>query len=577
MTAVRAVWCWKYSVSVFKATYGRVAGGSTYSKDYLQASGECAVSLERMLAKDVNTQETDVQFVWPGAVRAGKLFRAADYAANGRMNLRWPKDDAPTPWRLVDAPSASTAEVLPGTPSRRATEGEADAEWERLNARGLDPFVFVVLLNDGTSDLHVRMYLASPSLGLEHAALANLPQSLQALASKTTSGCSFWSQEIPVVRNQKLVEKVFAALEDGPNVLLAGPPGTGKTVALEDLRELFEHGGPKVHFDPISQHDPWSIQLVAPEGLVRSVVLHPSYSYEDLVIGLVPRPNISGTGVGVEVQAGPLLGLAHFALQTDQAALLIMDEFNRGNAAAVFGDTLALLDGDKRADSTDSGAVIDRAYPLLPVQLAADYSVDPAGDSLPAQIRLPRSLSIVAALNSSDRSVAPLDAALRRRFSILYVGPDYDSLQAHYVVADSPLPGDVAAYTRDDVLRLSVEVLQALNGRIEFVSGRDFLLGHALLWGVSGATRQEVVRSLAAAIQTRVLATLRFTYADQEEVLAAVLKLGPSDATGGPTGIAASWVQPPAAVSNLAVPRLRFVDLQQLTELEILAGLKDLL
>ena len=56
------------------------------------------------------------------------------------------------------------------------------------------------------------------------------------------------------------------------------------------------------------------------------------------------------------------------------------------------------------------------------------------GDPLDEQTSLPKDLHILGAMNSADRSVAPLDAALRRRFAIVYVGPDYEVLRERLAI-----------------------------------------------------------------------------------------------------------------------------------------------
>jgi 5-methylcytosine-specific restriction protein B len=104
-------------------------------------------------------------------------------------------------------------------------------------------------------------------------------------------------------RAPKVVAQVLDALQRGPNVLLVGPPGTGKTVALEDLRAQFEAGSAPILFDPSRIHDAWPPASPMPKGKVRTIVFHPSYSYEEFVIGLYPVP-AAGTGIDLTVDCG---------------------------------------------------------------------------------------------------------------------------------------------------------------------------------------------------------------------------------------------------------------------------------
>lgn len=586
--AVQAVWAWRFTKAPFKATYGRLADDS-YSKDFLQASGDCAKALDDAFQRQTG-DIMRLQLVWPGGSRDGSLFEAADYSANGRLNLRWETDNAPDPWHLYPPGSADPLKTLPGDPTHKAP-ADADAEWTTLEQQNLDPWLIVVKLYDEPETLHVRAYLGAPPVGLEHTATSVLPDAVRDAMSALPAnrGCTVLQfDRAPEVRAPKVVREIEDAFTRGPNVLLVGPPGTGKTVALEDLRGLYERAaGQALLFDPSQIHDAWStFSSSVPRGMARAIVFHPSYSYEEFVLGLFPSPTAPGaSGVNLELHAGPLLSLAHWAEEPGNEALLVVDEFNRGNAAAIFGDTIALLDREKRADASRglSGATIDRAYGDRPLDVLAEFATSSSGTSVPSQLVLPAGLRILAALNSSDRSVAPIDAALRRRFAIVRVDPDYEVLAKHY---DIPVPttfsgsADPTTWSPDDVRVLAVLLLRRLNERIELVLGADFLLGHALLWGVGGDDVPGAVASLAAAFDERVATSLRMTFADQDEPLAAILKAGVPPA--GPTPSApgtplANWLVPTSDLASVAVARLRMRPASTLPWLEAAKAIHGLL
>jgi len=242
MTAqpVEAVWAWKFSTSVFQATYGRVPQSTLFSKDFLQASGESASGLERLVCQGSSVQPTPVRFVWPQGSRPGQVLRAADYANNGRLLVKWPTNDAPDPWRLATAPGSGTVETIPGTPGQLTSDAAAVAVWTQLQQQCLEPWILAVKLADGTSDLHVRSHLGAPPPGMEHASTSRLPAAVQTLLGSISRGSGVLEpgrRSLP--RAGAIVERILDALKTGPNVLLVGPPGTGKTVALEDLRELY--------------------------------------------------------------------------------------------------------------------------------------------------------------------------------------------------------------------------------------------------------------------------------------------------------------------------------------------------
>ena len=187
---------------------------------------------------------------------------------------------------------------------------------------------------------------------------------------------------------------------------------------------------------------------------------------------------------------------------------------------------------------------------------------------------LPSSLRILAAMNSADRSVAPLDAALRRRFAIIHVDPDYEVLEEHLVVASDFDPEDVEVWTGPEhIASLAVAILRALNQRIEMIEGRDFLLGQSVFWKVGGETKNDALASLAVALDNRVIGTLSLTFIDNDDALAAVLNV----TAEGHGGQVAHWVEPEPSLAGIASRRLRPIRCQDLPTDQLIPVLQSLL
>lgn len=562
---VEAIWFYRYTKGPFRALYGRF-GGTLYTKDFLQTSNECLDTMTAAFGMPTGGQ-VSIEYQWPGGSSPGTIREASGSAGARRIHLAWPTNQKPVPWTLTTSPDPLRA--IPGDPSK-TTEAAAEDVLRNLENENLDPWIVGVKLADEPGVMHVRSYLGRPPAGYESAGVSNLPLVVQRAMSVVPGGSCGVVVSGPAmqVRATAIVEQVQSALNRSPNVLLVGPPGTGKTVALEDLRRMYEMGATSLLFDPTKGYDAWPIWSTRDRRVI-SVVFHPSYSYEEFVIGLVPRP---GATFALEARPGPLLALAHWAQDPGREALLVIDEFNRGNAAAIFGDTLALLDKEKRDDPAigQVGASVARAYPREPsVEIPAEYA-NSTGTRVPRELKLPSSLKIVAALNSSDRSVAPLDAALRRRFGILPVEPNYEVLAERLgrpVVPASFAPlADPATWTRDEAADVAVAMLRSLNKRLGALLGEDFVLGHASLWNVAGDTAEEVVRSLAAAFDEQIAGTLRMTFADQDDQLAGVLKTPPAAAAGA--GSLSRWEQPDPALTGLAEPRVRIAKVSDLPWVE---------
>ncbi|MXZ53312.1 MAG: AAA domain-containing protein, partial [Acidimicrobiaceae bacterium] len=172
------------------------------------------------------------------------------------------------------------------------------------------------------------------------------------------------------------LKDIVSLLEDKGQVILYGPPGTGKTYLARALAEV-----------------------LAPEESRRTLVqFHPSTSYEDFFEGYRPA-GTDGGAVQYKLTQGPL---ARMADQADDAPedrhVMIIDEINRGNLPRVLGELLFLL--EYRNESVQ---------PL--------YRPD-------EPFSLPENLWFIGTMNTADRSIALVDAALRRRFHFLPFFPD---------------------------------------------------------------------------------------------------------------------------------------------------------
>ena len=570
---VEAVWIWYYGGSNQKWTYGRFAGGGGFTKDHLQINATAAEAIQSVYGLEGEEgQRRAVRLVWPG----GEVQGAFMYSA-GRFVLRWDRSQnassltwsAPEPWRMTAAPDVNSVSPLRGN-GRAASQSDALAAIEEFNATETGAYLLAIKLRNDDEVLHVRTYLKDPEADLKFASVDLLPASVRRLANSLNpdapSCVSLIMGGRPIDAD---VESAISMLAENPNLLLTGPPGTGKTVLLEKIVQYVTSPDLQVTFDPNEIYDAWSEPDDEPiPGKAATVVLHPSYSYENLVVGLLPR--VKGKSVEVGATTGPLVNLAHFSTSGNRA-LLVLDEFNRGNAAAVLGDTLALLDRDKRGI-----AHVDLPSFGLSMTVPDEFAVD-GNVAVDPRFTLPPSLWIVAAMNSSDRSVAPLDAALRRRFSIVEVGPDYGLLGSQLGANQS---ADLAApwgnWTNETVACLAVELLREINSRIEVALGRDFLLGHSNFWHVRGDSADAALLSLASAWDLRIVQTMRLALQDDDDTLAFILKAGKSSDAVESSNRAVWWKKANPAHGRFARPFLKFNNVAELNVNNLLDELKRL-
>ena len=130
--------------------------------------------------------------------------------------------------------------------------------------------------------------------------------------------------------------------------------------------------------------------------------------------------------------------------------VLIIDEINRGNVSAIFGELITLLEEDKRKGNKEHTEV------KLP------YSGD--------KFSVPNNVYIIGTMNTADRSVEALDTALRRRFSFVEMQPDPKILSDEKYVK----------YNDVDLSKL----LETINQRIEMLIDKDRQIGHSYFIGI---------------------------------------------------------------------------------------------
>jgi len=235
-------------------------------------------------------------------------------------------------------------------------------------------------------------------------------------------------------------------LEERKQLILYGPPGTGKTYKarrflLHWLLTAEGRSPGEVLADPRRAREEWA-RLTSPQaGLVPQVTVvtfHPSYTYEDFVEGFRPV-EAQEAGLRLKLEDGVFKRVCAAAtLEPGRKFVVLIDEINRGNLPRILGELITVLEADKRGLSV-----------MLP-QSKQPFSV-------------PGNVYVVGTMNTADRSIRVLDAAVRRRFAFHELMPE-ESLLAGQQFGDLVL---------EDFLRF-------LNGRIAKLEGREKQIGHAV-------------------------------------------------------------------------------------------------
>ncbi|OJZ15127.1 AAA family ATPase [Sphingobacterium sp. 40-24] len=306
------------------------------------------------------------------------------------------------------------------------------------------------------------------------------------------------------------------------NQILYGPPGTGKTYNSINLALSIIEGKSETE---LSLEDRTSLksryQRYVDRGQILFTTFHQSMSYEDFVEGIKPRFHETDDGrkqLIYEVESGLFkIACAHAAYNTylelhsseetsasaelvgkfnsgvfqktmanqdiqGKPVVLIIDEINRGNVSAIFGELITLIEESKRAGRDEALEVI------LP------YSKQ--------KFSVPSNLYLIGTMNTADRSVEALDTALRRRFAFVEMMPNTELL------------GDII------IENINLQhVLSRINNRIKVLLDKDHQIGHSYLINVQST------RDLTHAFNNCIVPLLKeYFYRDEEKI---ALVLGP--------------------------------------------------
>lgn len=268
-------------------------------------------------------------------------------------------------------------------------------------------------------------------------------------------------------QRQDLAQEPTTEYEVGPrsnhplNLILYGPPGTGKTFqSLNHALSILENRP----LDELAIEDRQALkqrfESYIDQDRIGFVTFHQAFSYEDFVEGI--KPQVGETGLTYQLVDGIFKSLCKKATEAwaedtkkdspPRPYVLVIDEINRGNVAAIFGDLVTLIEPDKRAAGRES----------LKVQLP--YSK--------TWFAVPSNIYLIGTMNSADQGAVALDLAFRRRFLFKALYPDPSLLTR---LAKSPMIAGI------DLRRM----LTAINERLEAMLDIHHCIGQAYLMNIT--------------------------------------------------------------------------------------------
>jgi 5-methylcytosine-specific restriction endonuclease McrBC GTP-binding regulatory subunit McrB len=253
------------------------------------------------------------------------------------------------------------------------------------------------------------------------------------------------------IRNNYMDETVIVLNKDNQslftikNIILYGIAGVGKTHNTNKLISLIEkEKSDKEIFETIKNNElSDSIDISDIKERVKFITFHQSFGYEDFIEGF--RPNKEGNIVLID---GIFKEICKEAIEDKQKNYyLVIDEINRGNISKIFGELITLIEENKR----------DKLEITLP------YSKE--------LFKIPSNLYIIGTMNSTDKSIALIDIALRRRFTFLKMKPNASLIN----------------YSK------AKKIFENLNQYILNTLGEDYQIGHSYFMDIGDENDLEFV------------------------------------------------------------------------------------
>ena len=230
-----------------------------------------------------------------------------------------------------------------------------------------------------------------------------------------------------VVKLKECVNQYDLGKQQAENLLLYGVPGSGKSYEVS--------------------------KICSDENYMERVVFHPDYTYSDFVGQILPKLN-KEKKLEYDFVEGPFTRILKRANEDpDHMYYLVIEEINRGNAPAIFGEIFQLLDRNKTGESE---------YGITNYEIA-----DKVYSDANKLVKIPSNLSLIATMNTSDQNVFTLDTAFQRRWTMRHIANRFDNDHANELIKGTAIRwGAFATVINELIMEENVDITGAGDKRL---------------------------------------------------------------------------------------------------------------